>query len=157
MKKKDRFTSLFWIAFGLYIAFEGFRLELGTFQNPGCGFLVFGAGTILFLLGGILFIQTFLVKNEERRETLWRGVDWFKAVKVVVSLFIYAFVLKWLGFILSTFLLLIFLFQGLESQKWRVTIFFSVVSVAVCYVVFGILFEFQFPQGIFERILGQLF
>jgi hypothetical protein len=156
LKKNDRYTSLVWAGFGIYIAFEGCQLKLGTFHNPGCGFLVFGAGAILSILSTVLFIQTFFSKNGEGIKILWKGVQWFKGIKLMASLFIYVLVLKWMGFLMSTFLLLFFLFQGLESQKWRVSLLLSVISTAVCYLIFSTFLEFRFPEGILEKVFGQL-
>jgi hypothetical protein len=60
--------------------------------------------------------------------------------------------LKGLGFIVSTFLLLLFLFKGLEPQKWRVALVLAAATTAVCYVVFGVFLELQFPPGILQKI-----
>ncbi len=39
MEKSDRYTSLIYAAIGLYIAVEGYRLELGTLRAPKPGIL----------------------------------------------------------------------------------------------------------------------
>ena len=52
--------------FGLYITFEGYRLELGTFHNPKPGFLIFWARIFLSALSLALFIQTLFYSKEEK-------------------------------------------------------------------------------------------
>jgi putative tricarboxylic transport membrane protein len=156
MEKSDRYTSLIYAAFGLFIAFEGYRLELGTLRTPKPGFLVFWGGIALFILSLVLFIQTFLPQETEKR-TIWKKVRWRKATKLTAALFFYAIVLRWLGFLLSTFLLLLYLFKGLEPQRWRVALILSIVATALCYWVFGVFFELRFPEGILEAILAQMF
>jgi putative tricarboxylic transport membrane protein len=152
MKQRDRLTSLFWAGVGLYIAYEGYQLKLGTLGSPNCGFFIFWTGVVLTGLSLLLFFQTLLRPKEvEDRQGLWEGARWSKGAKMMVALLLYAFVFRWLGFILSTFLLLLFLLKGLEPQKWHVAIALAVATTAVCYVVFGVFLELQFPPGILRN------
>lgn len=154
MKKIDRSSSFIWGALGIYIAYEGYKLDLGTLGNPKCGFLIFWAGVILAGLSFLLFLQTFWKKYEEKEnQGVWEEVRWDRGVKLMLSLLIYAFLFKTLGFIISTFFLLVFLFKGLTPQKWSTVLVLSISTIAVCYVVFGVFLEMQFPAG----VLGRLF
>ncbi len=152
MKKIDRYTSLIWAVFGFYIAIEGYRLQVGTFRVPKSGFLIFWSGIILGGLSLILFLQTFFLKEGEEG-TLWKGRQWKKGFKLMVALFIYALVLKSIGFILGTFFLLLFLFKGLEPQKWRTALLLSVIVTGFSYLLFEVFLEFNFPGGILAKIL----
>lgn len=155
MKKSDRLISLIMIVFGLYIAFEGYRLKLGTFHEPKPGFLIFWAGIILTGLSIALLIQTFLSGGEDKR-TLWKGIQWTKVIKLMAALIAFALVFKWMGFFLSTFLLLLFLLKGLEPQRWRVALAVSIITIVLCYLVFGVFLEFRFPAGILARMFDQV-
>lgn len=157
MEKSDRYTSIIYAAFGLFIAFEGYRLELGTLRAPKPGFLVFWGGIALSILSLVLLIQTFLSKKTDKM-TIWRkDLQLRKVLKLTVVLFFYAIVLRGLGFLLSTFLLLLYLFKGLEPQRWRVALMLSIVATVLCYLVFGVFFELRFPEGIFEAIFARIF
>jgi len=157
MEKSDRYTSLIYAGFGLYIAFEGYRLELGTLRAPKPGFLVFWGGIALSILSLVLFIQT-LLPQETEKTTLWgKTLQWRKVLKLTASLFFYAIVLRWLGFLLSTFLLLLYLLKGLEPQRWRVALILSIVATVLCYLVFGVFLELRFPEGILEAIFARMF
>lgn len=153
MKKIDRLTSLFWAAVGLYIAYEGYQLKLGTLGNPDSGFFIFWTGLILTGLSLVLFSQTLLRPKEAKDHwVLWEGSRWIKGAKMIISLLLYTAVMKWLGFIMSTFLLLLFLFKGLEPQKWPVVLILSAATTGICYYVFGVFLELQFPPGILQKI-----
>lgn len=157
MEKSDRYTSVLYAAFGLFIAFEGYRLELGTLRAPKPGFLVFWGGIALSILSLILLIQTFLPQKTEKI-TIWRkDLQLRKVLKLTAVLFFYAIVLRWLGFLLSTFLLLLYLFKGLEPQRWRVALILSIVATVLCYLVFGVFLELRFPEGILEAIFERMF
>ena len=153
MRQRDRWTSLFWAGVGLYLAYQGHRLKLGTLGSPNCGFFIFWTGLVLTALGLILFSQTLLWPKEEKDpQPLWEGSRWSKGAKMMAALVLYTLVMKWLGFIPSTFLLLLFLCKGLEPQKWRVAFILAAATTAICYFVFGVFLELQFPPGILQRI-----
>jgi putative tricarboxylic transport membrane protein len=156
MKRQDRYSSIIWGALGIYIAYEGYRLDLGTLGNPKSGFFIFWAGVVLAGLSFILFLQTFSQKYINKGDQgLWDGVRWGRGVKLILALLIYAFVFKALGFVISTFLLLVFLFKGHEPQKWSVVLVLSMVTIAVCYVVFGVFLEMQFPAGVLAGLFNR--
>jgi putative tricarboxylic transport membrane protein len=152
MKQRDRWTSLFWAGLGLYITYEGYQLKLGTLGSPNCGFFIFGTGVVLTGLSLILFFQTLLWPKEGKDlQVLWEESRWSKGAKMMVALILYALTLKWLGFILGTFLLLLFLFKGLEPQKWTVALTLAAATTAICHFVFGVLLELQFPLGLLRQ------
>ncbi len=157
MKKSDRYTSVIYAAFGLYIAFEGYRLELGTFRAPKPGFMVFLAGITLWMLSMVQLILSFPAGKTEKQTTWWKDRQWQKVVKLTAALLLYASVLRWLGFLLSTILLLFVLFKGIEPQRWQVALGFSLITSVTCYLVFGVFFELRFPEGILETILIRMF
>jgi hypothetical protein len=113
--------------------------------------MIFWMGVVILILGSVFFLQSFSAPAEGKK-TRWRGVPWQKGVKVMATLFLYVAVFHWLGFILSTFLLLLFLFKGLEPQKWGTAILISALTVGICYLVFNVFLELQFPPGLLRHI-----
>jgi hypothetical protein len=153
MSKNDRFTSLIWAAIGFYVAFEGYQLELGTLHKPMPGFMIFWTGFILAGLSLGLFFQTFLY-SKGTKKNLWRGFQWPRGLKLMLALIVYVSIFRWLGFILGTFFLLLFLFKGLEPQKWSAALILSIVTTILCFFVFKVLLEVQFPEGVLGGILN---
>jgi putative tricarboxylic transport membrane protein len=153
----DRYTSLLWAVIGFYIAFEGYRLKLGTLHNPGSGFIIFWGGLVIFTVGLALFAITFTSREVEERRNLWKGRNWTSGIKVMASLFAFVFVLKWVGFLLSTFLLLLFLLKSMGHQRWRTTFFIAGLTTVSCYIIFGVLIDTQLPKGILETAIGWLY
>jgi putative tricarboxylic transport membrane protein len=152
MKHNDRITSLLLALLGLYVAFEGYSLKIGSLQNPKPGFLVLWAGIILACLSLTLFVKTFQFP-EAIKLSPWKGVQWQKGLKIIVYLIIYVFVFQWLGFLISTFTLLLLLFKTLESQRWGTALLLSLVTTILCFFLFGYLLELRFPQGILKGII----
>ena len=152
MRKSNRIQACLWAVFGLYVMYEGYLLKLGTGRAPKPGFMIFWVGVVVVVLSALFFIGTFTTPAQECR-ALWRGVRWFRGAKLMAALFLYVAVFQALGFILSTFLLLLYLFKGLEPQSWRTALLLSAVTVAICYLVFGVFLELQFPPGVLSFIL----
>ncbi len=149
MKSNDRVTSIIFGAIGIYVAVEGYYLELGTLQKPKPGFLVFWAGIIFAGLSLLLLIQTFTSKVE-KKESIWQGVKWQRGLILNIILIAYILSFQKLGFVVSTFFLLIFLFKSLDSQRWKVAFLLSIIATAVSFFIFGYFLEVQFPQGILK-------
>jgi putative tricarboxylic transport membrane protein len=153
MKKTYRIQSLIWALFGFYIAFAGVQLKLGTPRAPKPGFLIFWMGVIIMILSAAFFLQSFSDVREEKK-IRWRGRQWRKGIVLMLVLFLYAAVFHWLGFILSTFFLLLFLFKGLEPQRWGIALLLSAVTITVCYLVFSVFLELQFPPGLLRALFA---
>jgi putative tricarboxylic transport membrane protein len=152
LKSNDRITSLLLALLGLYVAFEGYSLKIGSLQDPKPGFMVLWAGILLAGLSLLLFMKTFR-SQEALRESPWKGFQWQKGLKIVVYLIVYVAVFKWLGFLISTFALLLLLFKSLEPQRWSVALLLSAVTTILCFLVFGYFLELRFPQGILKEVL----
>jgi len=153
MRKSERIQALLWAVFGLYLTYEGFLLKLGTGRAPKPGFMIFWMGVIMVILSAFFFIATFTIPDQKHK-ALWREARWFRGVKLMAALFLYVAVFQVLGFIVSTFLLLVYLFKGLEPQSWRNALLLSAVTIAICYLVFGVFLELQFPPGVLRFILA---
>ena len=148
MKSRDLISSLFWMAIGVGVCYGGYDVELGTLQDPGSGFIFFWVGTIMVGLSLFIFIRAMREKGKAgEMKILWSQVKWQKNIYVLAALFLYAYVFSYLGFILSTVLLLIFLFKAVEPQRWSMAILGAILSVLTSYAVFQLWLGAQLPKG----------
>ncbi len=156
MDRSDRYTSLVWAAIGAHLAFKGYELGLGALRNPGPGFLIFWGGMVLSGLSLLLFAKSFFhVSQVNGERELWRGFQWHRGAKMIAALLVCTFFFKQVGFILSIFSLLLFLSRGVSAQKWPIAFSFSLITTALCYFVFAVLLDTQFPHGILSGMFGQ--
>ncbi len=155
MEKANQFSSVFWLLLGGAIAFGSYRMGLGTLSHPGPGFLSFWCGFILASLSVLVFVKGRLSPREEAGtfRRLWGGTRWYKGLYVVAALVAYNFTFAYLGFILSTILLLLFLFKAIEPQKWSVAVSGALVASVASYVLFARWLDVQLPVGIVEKLL----
>ena len=148
MKKKDILSSLFWLAAGFGVCYGGYDLELGTLRDPGSGFMFFWVGVIMVGLSLAVLVKAVRMKPDQKGGGLLRGeVRWAKILSVLAVLVLYAYVFPHLGFILSTVLLLLFLFKAVEPQKWSWAVLGAVISTLTAYGVFQLWLGTQLPRG----------
>jgi putative tricarboxylic transport membrane protein len=151
MKSPDLFSSLFWMVLAVCLILWGYGLELGTLSEPDSGFIIFWAGILMFGLSmAVLLIALREKDRQAKRNPLWSGSGWRKVIWVTAALALYAFLLRPLGFLVGTFLFLLFLFRIYEPQKWLTTIWVSALMVIVTYLVFDVWLGSQLPNGFLD-------
>lgn len=142
--------SIFWTLLGLFVMLNAYKLGLGDFINAGPGLMPFLLGVCLFLIS-VLLIGKFLIGAKKEDTTQKRisttRIDLKKISLVSLSLFVYALLLKTIGFLPLTSLLLLFLFRIAGTNKWRVVISASLITIFITYFVFTSL-GLRFPRGV---------
>lgn len=136
------------MAIGLGVCYGGYDLELGTLRDPGSGFMFFWVGLIMIGLSIAVLVKAVRMKPDQKEGgLLGREVRWAKILSVLAALALYAYVFSHLGFILSTVLLLLFLFKAVEPQKWSWAVLGAVISTLTAYGVFQLWLGTQLPRG----------
>jgi len=146
-KKYQRICNLVWLVTSFTICVASIKLKLGTLTNPGPGFMPFGTGLLLFFFSLVALFRE--GRGEEKEEGPWAGPYWKRVITTIISLSVYALILTKLGYLLTTFLLMIFLFWAPEYKKWMVIIIKAALSAGVTYLVFDKWLGCQLPKGIF--------
>jgi len=152
MKKTYAVANLVWLALSIAICVESWRLGFGGFHQPGAGFLLFFVGALLGILALISLIQS-LKEREPEGPKIWAGVNFLKLGLLAGVLFLYTILLPKLGFLLGTFLLLLFLFRVVEPYRWTKVFFASLVTIGVVYGFFVIILESRLPEGFLRFLL----
>jgi F0F1-type ATP synthase assembly protein I len=151
MKTLDLRSGLFWLVLSVAVLVESLRMGIGTFQNPGMGFMSFWAGGLLAFLSLILFFKTILKKRVHQHETTFSGGAWQKKVLTILSVLVaYALIMPVAGYTISTFFLMTFLywFADPSGMRWFLScVLLSVLTTAISYYVFSVLLNCQFPAG----------
>ena len=149
MKTLDRTSSLFWLLVSILVFAESLRIGIGTVENPGMGFMTFGASGILGILSLALFLQASLRKEDGRQKPLFAGTLWRRVVFVLLALTVYARAMPVLGYLMSTFLLMSLLFWVLEKGRIGFVLLYALLATLFTHLVFSKWLNCQFPQGVF--------
>ncbi len=110
------------------------------------GFMSFGAAALLGIFAVIRMAEP-TKKGEQRLAALFKGTLWYRVVLVLAALFLYAEFVSQGGYLLTTFILMTFLFWIVERKKiWMITAT-SLVTTVLTYYVFSKWLNCQFPAG----------
>ena len=120
---------------------------------PGPGFLPFICGIALIGISlMVLIVALGKDKNKNREEA---GLEKFFPEKesgrrvafALTAPILYAIFLPYLGFLLTTFVFMLFMLRLMEPQKWYKVFLVSFFTALLAYLLFGAL-EVQLPRGI---------
>jgi len=151
MNRRDQISSLTWLVIGLLILVGSLMtLEIGTPSQPGPGLFPFIIGCLVSLFsGGTLLLSMFSKEGGKSSVAdLWKGLKWWKGAYTVIALFVYSLLLNRLGFLITTFLLLMFLMKKVEPQKNRVAVPISLLASVLSYWIFDRLLQVQLPRAL---------
>jgi hypothetical protein len=150
MNRLDQLGSLFWLAISIIVCIESILAGLGTLKRPGAGFLPLCAGIILGAFAVILFGKNTLSKRvEDSKVNPFKGINLSRAVLVLASLFAYTALLSSLGYLITTFVLMVSLYVIIERPRVWIEILVAPMVVLASYVVFYKWLDIQLPRGIF--------
>jgi putative tricarboxylic transport membrane protein len=148
VKKYDQISSLAWLLFAIYICIESLRLPLGSMREPGAGFLPLGSGLCLGVLSVVVYFQARFREKDDVRRSWYSKERWKSLLIILAALFAYSLLLEFLGFLVSTFILLLMLFRLVQPRRWVVAVGGSASASILSYVVFEVWLKTQLPRGI---------
>lgn len=151
MKKTKTTTvgaiALFWVALGILVCYGASQLGLGSVTEPGSGFIFFWSGLILVILSLIALAESLRSSEEIAQKT--GGVNWAKIGLVLLALVLYAFFFERLGFVGTTFVLLMFLLRWIERTTWARSLGVASAAALGSFAIFELWLNIRLPKGIF--------
>lgn len=151
MEKYDKITSLFLLFLSILICILSVKLPvgLGSLRDPGPAFLPFWSGVVMGLLSLVVYLKSIRKKSAEVRGSWFPKEQWINLILVLAALTAYAFLLDILGFLITTFLLMFFLFKVMGAMRWAWAIGGSIIFSVISYWIFYLWLKVQLPKGFF--------
>jgi hypothetical protein len=143
-----------WLFIGVIISAWSYRTGLGTFTEPGVGFVAFACGLFIVAVGALVTVfrrpeqQKVEVAPATTRARFLESAP-FKLTYTLGLLLFYALFLNLVGYIVTTFVVLFGLFYNPSGRRWAGPLLASFLSVAFTYLVFEVWLKSQLPRGIF--------
>jgi putative tricarboxylic transport membrane protein len=149
MDRYDKITSSLWLCLGLYVTIKASFIGIGSMSNPGPGFIFLWGGMGLCFFSGVVFLSAYFEKSRGNgKAILWKEIRWKKIISLILSLLIFTYFFEKIGFIVSVLLLMVYLFKGIEYQRWSMAILSAVLTSLMAYIVFALFLGCQLPRGI---------
>jgi hypothetical protein len=153
MKQVGTKEGFIWILVGGFICILSWRIGLGSFREPGAGFVSFAAGICLVAIG---LIMTFSKTFSKRPSGGDPGVDRsllalprFRLVYTVLLLVGYGLALPRLGYLVTTFLMMFGLFYDRGINRFLPSVLGSLLTVVSTFLIFETWLRVQLPRGVF--------
>jgi len=150
MVKREWILIVTLLLIGVGFTFESLRLGLGGVHRPGMGFLPFYAGLGLSCAALVSLLKTFLAVERERGAASEKtyGRSSLRVAAILAALVLYILLVSVFGFMISTFLLLVFLFKVGGFRRWTSTLLAALLSISASYLLFCSWLSLRFPKGL---------
>ena len=149
MNMRELLGGLFWLAISVLVCTESWKSGIGSPRAPTPGFFPFWSGFVLGIFAVILIMSSSLRKRRGKVADLWKDTEWQKVIWILFPLFLYPLLLPTLGYLLTTFGLMISTTAIIDrSRLLRICI--GTFSMAMgSYFIFRVFLKVQLPNGIF--------
>jgi putative tricarboxylic transport membrane protein len=148
MKRSDLAAAVFIAGLAALILFECRKLPFGTMRVPQTAFFPAVLAVLLLIFSLVLLAQRFLHTEAGRVPDQITEDGWVRIGATLATMAVFAFVLERLGFLLSTFVLMILLLRAIESQSWLKVIGIALTTALAAYAIFGWLLGIPLPAGV---------
>ena len=152
-KETGSVEGIVWIGMGFIICVLALQFDLGSFHQPGPGFVALLSGLFIAGVGLAMVAARILSKRRLDKGSVadypFRIAAWPRLIYTMGLLLAYVILIEPVGFILTTFLLMFGLFFDYEKRNYAWSLFFSVATALVSYLVFEVWLHCQLPRGIF--------
>lgn len=142
---RDRISGVLWLLTAGFVTASGVRLGIGTYDDPGPGFLPFWSGLGLALLAVVLILLSLRSRASAEESPL--RLPGRSGALVVAVLVLYCWLLPHLGYLVATTGLMLVLF-GLGRLKARTVVLGSLLAVFLSYILFLHVLKVPLPRGI---------
>ena len=151
MKKADMITAIILLVLSGFVIQDAWRMPSSASFGPGAGFLPFWLSVLLAVFAIILFVSAWRRKATEKDgHSIFPGKQALLAITMVmVGLGVYIELIEILGFLIDTFLFILFLMKVVEKEKWPLTLMVAAGATAVLFITFQYLLQITLPSNMF--------
>jgi hypothetical protein len=152
--KRDIASSLFWLLFAIYFVIESYRFGLGDWGMPGPGYFPFGAGLLFGMISLSVMVSAIRKVPAEVPGESHGRLQWQNIILILVGMLAYILSFNKIGFILCTFLIVVFFIRLVAHGKWLNSIVIAFSITLAFYLFFDVLLNAQLPMGPFKFLRG---
>ncbi len=124
-------TSFFLVASIIYLCFAQ-QLTFGNLQSPRSGFLPILAGSTAVVVSLLLIVN----QVRSKKSVTNNKVNWTKFSFILIGLLFYITLFNVIGYLIATFVFLLYLFKIADTTGWRLPLLLSATSSAIFYLIF---------------------
>jgi putative tricarboxylic transport membrane protein len=143
--KRSGLIWLIFAAFAILAFYEANKLPFGRVSAPAAGFFPTVLATVLAAIALIGIFAT--LRSHGSPESVPSQLTWGKILLTVAVLLAFAAVFEFAGYLLTTFLFVMYLLRAVERKSWTQAGVVALSASVVSYIVFGLLLGAPLPAG----------
>ena len=148
MAWKDRLSGILFLIFSGVTIYLALMLPMGRMGKPGPGIFPLLLSLVIAFLALSLFLRALRSKGESGNEEI--PTPKWRLVYLLGDLCLYVFLLRPLGFLISTWIFLIVL-KPILKKRWIPILLGSLFVSLVFFFFFNHLLKVELPMGILAR------
>jgi len=149
MKQADLISGVFWLGLGAMCSYWSVSYEVGSLTRPGPGLLPLILGILLIVLSLVLLGKSWKENVGKRRVlSIDFSVGWERVWSTVLILMLATFSFERIGYLLTVFLLIVFLMLDKDLKSVKQAILTALLTTAGVHIVFVRLLGQPFPRGL---------
>jgi putative tricarboxylic transport membrane protein len=153
---KDRYVGIFSVLVGLaYLASAIAIPVLDVSDKIGPRTFPILVSIMVILCGALLLFKD--LKSKKRTAFSWQFITekdiWLRVALTIAGGIVYGMVLDWLGYVITTFIFMIYVFSYINIGKHVKNIFIAFAFSTLSYTVFAIILKLSLPRGLLGEIL----
>lgn len=143
----EKLVNLMLFAFSVfYLVYGWSNYKIGKITNPKAGFLPLILGCTAVVITAFLTVQAFMDKGDAQN-VKWH-IDWLRFLGIIGVSLAYAFLMPYLGYILSSFMFLTLILKLAGVKGWLKPLLIAAVTALVFYLIFKTGLSVKLPAGI---------
>jgi putative tricarboxylic transport membrane protein len=151
MKQTGAKEGIVWMVVGVVICILSWRIDLGSFREPGAGFVAFISGVSLVVIGAIMSLSKGFSRPGSKTPPASQPPLKLRKARLAYTLALlvaYSLVLNALGYIVTSIVVLFGLFYDRGTNRFLPSALGSVLTVVLTYLIFDTWLQVQLPRGI---------
>jgi putative tricarboxylic transport membrane protein len=156
MKKRDLYSSLFFLGVGVLFVVGSLRFSVWDRYGPGPGFFPLVLGIMFSILSLLLFISKIVDKGREggiAEEDSLRFPAIKKTVLYLCLLLCFGFLFEHLGFLLTILFFMTGVLVSFSRRSIKLSLIISILTSVTTYLLFVKLLDVPLPGGILENLI----
>jgi len=150
MKKADLISGIVFLALSGFVLYQSWLMPASKTFGPGPAFLPGWLGVVLAGLATILIIGALRrSSNTSDKNPFPLGKELLAIGKVLGGLAVFALLMETIGFIVNTFVFVLYLMRATQREPWPMAAFIAVMTTAGLYTVFSVLLKISLPTNIY--------
>lgn len=137
-KTFDRYAGIIFLLIGAWFIFESQKISSSAYgSNVGPDIFPTVLGIFLIILSVVLLYETTKYTDGGKKQS--KG-DYKRFLFILVAVILYILLLEPIGYVITTFIFLLFAFQVMERGSWIKSIIISAVfSIGIYYLFVNVL------------------